>query len=152
MKALRYAAHMVVASAAVVHPASAASIGAVGNNVEMYGENYSCSSVQTSCTVTFPLNGSKVVRIENVTCEVIVTNSGALLTAAVGPVPAPGGAFLKQSFFPQRTLGQNATFPVYVIGSYPGLLLGGGRYLQVVVNATNSISTVQCSASGVFTP
>ncbi len=56
-------------------PSSAAGISAVGNNVELYGENLSCSSLQTSCTVTFPANGTgKVVRIENVTCEVIVTN------------------------------------------------------------------------------
>lgn len=152
VKWFRYAASVIVLTS-VATPSSAAGIGAVGNNVELYGENMSCSSLQTSCTVTFPANGTgKVVRIENVTCEMIVTNTGTLLNAAVGPVATPGGAFLKRSWFPRRHLSNNGSFPIYTIESEPGLLLGASRYLQVVVTATNAFSTVQCSASGVFTP
>lgn len=129
--------------------ASSASLGAVGNKVEMYGENDQ-NNCNTACFVVFPLNNTgKVIKIENVTCEVSIVNSLQLISAWVGPSTMPSGTFIKKSWFPERAVSGNASPYQFTIASHPGMLLGASRYLQVRVSAGGTVN-MRCSASGIF--
>lgn len=132
--------------------ATSASLGAVGNKVEMYGEApiNSCSSL---CYVNFPQNTTgKVIKIENVTCQVEVRPATLDVSFAwVGTSNTPGSAgnFLKKSYFPERSVANDGTMAVHALASRPGMLLGAGKYLQVMFSVYGSVNA-SCSASGVY--
>ena len=139
--------------AAIVSTASPGSaqnfLAAVGQRVEMYFDN-ACSG--SSCGLSFPLNSTgKRIWIDNVSCRILVTDSGTLLYTSIAATasnvnPSP----IKETYFETRIFLPNSGYGIHYLSAKPGIVLGVNRYLTIFGQATAGQVQMKCAASGIF--
>lgn len=122
----------------------------VGNDVEMYMEN--ACLVNGGCTLLFPSNHTGIViKITNISCRIIVTNSGSIVYSSYGlSTTSTNPCLFNSSFFDILRTTANADLPISVLSAQSGMLLGANRFLGISIQSTAGQVQANCSAFGVF--